>query len=77
MAAGTDAADKRQDACESNGRAPNRRVKPARLHLDFLDGLRALAALTVIVDHAYSIVWYETAGAADRGQRVLAGLLCC
>ncbi len=41
--------------------------KAARLHLDFLDGLRALAALTVIVDHAYSILWYEVAGTATKG----------
>ncbi len=64
VAAGTDAAD--SQAVRGTD-APEPARKPARLHLDFLDGLRALAALTVIVDHAYSIVWYEAAGAATGG----------
>ena len=36
---------------------------PARLHLAHVDGLRALAALMVYLNHAYSLVWYP-----DRGQ---------
>ena len=35
------------------------RGKPQRLHLDFLDGLRALAALLVIVDHACCTLWWN------------------
>ncbi len=34
-----------------------RSAESGRLHLDFLDGLRALAALAVVLDHAYLVVW--------------------
>ena len=52
---------------ETASSIPDAPRRPARLHLDFLDGLRALAALVVIVDHAYSVLWYETAGSATAG----------
>lgn len=42
-------------------------VVPPRIHLSFVEGLRAIAALTVYVNHAYAQTWREDMGEHATG----------
>src|SRR5262245_17117716 len=49
--------------------APNPQEPPRRMHLKHVEGLRAIAALVVFLNHAYAQVWEQ------QGARPPAGLL--